>query len=596
MADEKGTWKRFQRLAFDSKSLSKRAKRAETKTTRHAHKFVVSKLNSLRSARKHIITWLAIVGVIMIAVIAQTMWYQQSYRTAAWSAGGTYAEGVLGPIDTLNPLFASSDAELSTNKLIFSSIYDYDSTNHLRDDLATSTTVSKDERTYTIKLREDAKWSDGTKLTARDIEYTVALMKSPDVRSVMIGNWTDISAKALDDATVVFSLPQRYAAFRHALTFSVLPKHILEDVPLANLRQNTFGVSPIGSGPFTLRLLQPSPDGRHKIANFVANENYYRGKPLLSRFAIHSYQTQKDITTAIATGEVNAGSDVDSASRSIPKSFTKQYVPLYSGVYALFNTNNGILKDTNVRHALQVGTDTQKLRDSLGYPVPKLDLPFVQGQLSGPNIPVAPAYNKALAMKLLDKSGWKKSASGMRMKKQQPLQLTIVTVKNTDYEKVVNELTNQWRELGVAVTVNAQDADNPTQDFVQNVLQPRTYDILVYKLLIGADPDVYAYWHSSQASRLGYNFSNYKSDISDDALTSARSKNIAKLRNEKYKDFAKQWLQDAPALGLYQPVMQYVYSPSVHPVIPTAGITSENDRYGNILYWSAVQDQVYKTP
>ena len=597
MADEKGTWKRFQRLSFDSKALSKRAKRAETKTTRHTHKFVLSKINSLRSARRHIITWLAIVGVIMTAVILQTLWYQQSYRQPTWAAGGTYAEGVLGPIDTLNPLFATSDAELSADKLLYSSLYDYDQTSHLRDDLATSMKVSKDERTYTITLRNDAKWSDGAKVTARDVVYTIGLMKSPDVRSVMYGNWTDVQAKAIGDYTVEFTVPQRYAAFRHALTFSVLPKHILEDIPLANLRQNTFSVSPVGSGPFSLRLLQLAPDGKHRIANFVANDEYYRGKPLLSRFAIHSYQAQNDITQALKTGEINAGSDVDSASKSIPKSYIRQFVPIHSGVYALFNTSTGILKDAAIRRALQVGTDTKAIRSAVGYPVPKLDLPFVQGQLAGQKIPIAPAYSKVQATKLLDKAGWKFSQSeGHRVKKAQPLTLSIVTVKNTDYEKVVNELASQWRQLGVDVKINAQDPNNPTQDFVQNVLQPRSYDVLVYKLLIGADPDVYAYWHSSQATRLGYNFSNYKSDISDDALTSARSRNVPALRNEKYKDFARQWLQDAPAIGLYQSVLQYVYSPSVHPVIPKAGIPSESDRYVNILYWSAVQDQVYKTP
>lgn len=597
MADEKGTWKRFHRLNFDSKSLSKRAKQAETKTTKHAHKFVVSKLNSLHNARKHIVRWLVIIGVLIAAVAVQTVWYQTAYRTLAWSEGGTYAEGVLGPIDTLDPLFASTDAELSASKLLFSSLYDYDETNHLRNDLAVSTSISKDEQTYTIGLRDDVKWSDGTKLTAADVVYTVDLMKSPDVRSVMYGNWNDINVTALDDFTVEFSVPSRYAAFSHALTFAVLPKHVLEDIPAASIRQNTFSVSPIGSGPFSLRLLQLSPDGEHKIANFVANDNYYRGKPLLSRFAIHAYQSVDDIEEALKTNEINAGVDVNGESSEISDTYVRQYVPLHSGVYALFNTNSGALTDRSVRKALQIGTNTSQVRAQLKYPAPRLELPFVRGQLSGKDVPKAPAYNKKAAIKLLEKAGWKYSKTeNVRKKKNKVLSIKLVTVKNDDYAAVVKDLVAQWRELGVSVTVDEQDPDNPTQDFVQNTLQPRSYDVLLYKLVIGADPDVYAYWHSSQATRLGYNFSNYKSDISDDALTSARARSLPALRNEKYKDFAKQWLEDAPALGLYQPVMQYVYSPRVRPVIPSKGIPSISDRYENILYWSAQQDQVYKTP
>lgn len=597
MADEKGTWKRFQRLSFDSKALSKRARLAETKTTRHAHKFVLSKLNSLHNARRHIITWLTIVGVLIVAVAVQTVWNQASYRVAAWGEGGTYAEGVLGPIETLNPLFATTDAELSASKLLFSSLYDYDDTNHLRDDLAKSTSVSKDERTYTVALRGDVRWSDGTKLTAHDVVYTVDLMKSPEVRSVMFGNWTDITATAIDDFTVQFTVPARYAAFRHALTFAVLPKHILDGIPPANLRQNSFSTHPVTSGPFALRLLQVAPDGKHKIANLVANTAYYRGKPLLSRFAIHAYQSTDTIERAIKTGEVNAGVDVNSHSKAIPKTFKRKYIPVHSGVYALFNTSTGILKDKAVRQALQRGTDTATVRAKLQYPTPHLDLPFVNGQLTGKDVPTAPVFNKKAAMQILDKAGWKYSRGlDTRAKKGQPLTLNLVTVKDSDYDVVVHELARQWKELGVAVDVDEQDAHNPTQDFVQTTLQPRNYDVLVYRLVIGADPDVYAYWHSSQVTRLGYNFANYKSDISDDALTSARSRNLPALRNEKYKDFARQWLQDAPALGLYQPVIQYVYSPGVHPVIPSGGIPSPSDRYENILYWAAEQSQVYKTP
>jgi len=106
VTDEKGTWKRYKRLNFSSKALSRRAKRAETKTTKHAHKFVITKLDSLRSAKQHIVTWLAIMVFLIVAVGVQMYWFQKAYRADTWSEGGTYAEAVQGPIDTLNPLYA----------------------------------------------------------------------------------------------------------------------------------------------------------------------------------------------------------------------------------------------------------------------------------------------------------------------------------------------------------------------------------------------------------------------------------------------------------------------------------------------------------
>ena len=595
MADEKGTWKRFQRISFDSRTFSKRARKAETSTTRHAHKFVISKLDSLRNVKQHIILWLTLMGLLITAVALQMFWNQDAYRTTAWKDGGTYAEASIGPISTLNPLYATTPAEQAASKLLFSSLFNYDDTGTLADDLATSLDVSKDGRQYVVKLRNDASWSDGTKLTAQDVVFTVGLMQSPEVRSVMYGNWVDIVAEAMDDQTVKFTLPARYASFTHALTFSVLPSHILQDVAPGSIRQSTFSASPIGSGPFNLKLLQGSVDGGHKIANMAASPDYYKGKVKLSRFELHAYESQEDITKALQTGEVTAAAGTSMQHSDLPKSFTINEYPVNSGVYALLNTQSAILKDMQVRKALQVGTDTNDVRKAVGYQVPELHLPFVDGQLSGKDIPAKIAYNTEKAKQLLDKAGWKLAkGSEVRQKKGQALELTVVTAKDPTYEKVMERLAGQWRELGIRVNTDARDSTS--QDFVQTVLQQRSYDVLLYKLVIGVDPDVYAYWHSSQAVSSGYNFSNYSNDTSDDALTTARVSTDPALRNEKYKAFAAQWMKDAPAIGLYQSVMQYVYRPSVQPVITKEGVPSEADRFNDIRFWSANRQPVYKTP
>ena len=598
MANEKTNWKRFQRIGFDSKAFSKRARKAETNTTRHAHKFVLSKLDSLRSAKQHVITWLLLIGLLMGAVALQMYWYQQAYRTMAWKNGGTYAEATMGPINTLNPLYATTPAELSASKLIFSSLYDYDDTGSLSDDLAVGREISQDGKDYIVTIRDDAVWSDGTKLTAQDIAFTVGLMKSAEVRSVMYGSWRDVTAEAMDDRTVKFSLPARYAAFPHALTFSILPRHILESVPGGALRQNAFSVSPVGSGPFSVRLLQPSPDRQHKILNLSANEEYYEGAPRLSRFVLHAYENQDDMARALQIGEVNAAAGLMANASDMSSSLrTKQY-PVNSGVYALFNNDAPILKDLKVRRALQVGTDTEAVRKTVGYPVPELHLPFVQGQLTGEGIPATPQFNEAAASKLLDQAGWKlKGDDQIRSNKSgQPLQLRLITIEDATYEKVLEELAGQWRKLGIDVRTEVRDPQNPTQDFVQTTLQPRDFDVLLYELVIGADPDVFAYWHSSQASRGGYNFANYRDDISDDALSSARSSNDPALRNEKYKTFSERWVKDAAAIGLYQSVLRYSYRTSVLPQISERSVPTETDRFTDVIYWAAEQVPVYKTP
>lgn len=597
MADKQPSkWSRLPKMSFSSSDLSRRMRKVEGATVKHARRFVFRRLDNFREVRRHIALWVIAIGVVVGASGLQLMWYQQSYRAVAFANDGTYAEGVLGPVNTLNPIFASTTAEESASSLLFSRLLSYDKTGHLNYDLADSMTMSDDRMTYTLRIRPDARWTDGIYVRARDVVFTVNLLKNPATRSTISG-WSDVTAAVVDDRTVSFKLPAVYAAFPHALNFlPILPEHVLRDVEPQAIRENSFSTSPVGSGPFTLRFIQDidKASGR-KIIHLARNDGYYRGAPKLDRFQLHVYGTNDAISKAIITSEVNAASDltVTDVANMDASRYTVERKPINSGVYSLFNTTSPILQDKKVRQALQSGTDVVAVRAAVGKHIPELYLPFVTGQLVG-DVPAAPHYDKAAAERLLDEAGWKLDGT-TRKKDGVSLRLTVVTTKNNDFEKVLDAIAGQWRGLGVTVTTTIVDPTDPAQNVVQNVLQRRAYDVLLYQLTIGGDPDVYAYWHSSQASS-GFNFSNYMNAVSDDALLSARSRIEPDLRNAKYLTFARQWLADAPAIGLYQATSQYVYSKSVHSLAVDEVIISPSDRYANVLYWSVGDRLVQQTP
>lgn len=599
MADKQRRWRRLQGRGFDRRSLTKRMKKAETATTRHTHRFIVRRLDSVRNVQRHIIEWLVLIGVLIAASGVQLVWFQQSYQVIAADSGGTYAEAVLGPVDTLNPLYASSDAEMSAARLMFSSLYSYDTTGHLHGDVAKTMQVDRTGMVYTVSLRPDVHWQDGQLLTAKDVAFTVNLIKNREARAqpALQATWQDVEAKALSDTVVQFKLPAVYAAFPNALTFSILPEHLLASVPAGAIRENTFSRSPVGSGPFTIELLQSTTTkGDRKVIQMTANNNYYQGKPKLSRFELHAYPTSDDIIAALKSGEVNAAQvSPGAASRIDTKVYNAVTEPIDSGVYALFNVNRPAVKDQKVRQALQLATDTTAIRRALGTKVPSLDLPFINGQITGADVPHAPTENDTQAKTLLDEAGWK-LVNGSRQKDNQKLALTITTTKDDQYEKVLDVLANQWRRIGVTVTTQVIDRTDPAVNFTRDTLQPRNYDVLLTELQIGADPDVYAYWHSSQIGMTGYNFSNYVNQLADTSLATARSRLEPDLRNAKYKAFARQWLQDVPAIGLYQSVVVSVTNKHTDTTRGTGNLVSLTDRYAGVLDWSVHEKSVYKTP
>lgn len=598
MDDENG-WRRFKRVKLNKKDLSRNMRKVEGVTLRHAHKFIVGRWDNIREVRQHILVWLIGIALLIVVVGLQIVWFQRNYSTSGPVSGGVYAEAVNGPVETLNPLYATTSAEVASSKLLFSSLFDYDSAGHLRSDLAEGFKMDPNGLDYVVTLKQNAKWHDGKPVTVKDIIFTTQLMKDPTTRAVSSLRlaWRDIAAVALGENAVKFTLPNPNAAFPQALTFAILPEHILKEIKPHLLRESSFSTNPVGSGPFQIKRLQlvNEAEGR-KIVHMSAFNDYYRGEPKLNRFQLHVYGSSKAILAALRTSEVNAAADINSL--YVPEINTDQYKilakPVNSGVYALFNTTGPVLRDKTLRQGLQLATDTQKVRQKVGFNRKPMDLPFADGQLFGSDIPKAPAHDQAKAAVLLDQAGWKLNGK-TRVKDGQPLTLRLITVTDETYERALKELADQWRSIGVTTEMTIVDPTDPNQDFTQ-ILKDRNYDVLINRLNIGADPDVYAYWHSSQASQLGKNYSNYSSSISDTALSGALTRFDPVQRDIRYKAFARQWLDDAPAVGLYQANMFYIHSKNSQTILDDEKIVSPTDRYGGVIHWTVERGQVYKTP
>ena len=585
------------KLRLGYKRLALRVKHAEGATQRHASRFILRRIENVRLVMTEIMIWLAAIALLIAGLGIQYSWNSQGSKKDGAKSGGVYVEGVIGNISTLNPLLAASEPEQAVSRLLFSSLYNYDVTGALHTDLAESMTV-KDDKVYTIKLR-NAVWHDGKKLTAEDVVYTINLIKNPQVRSPLRVNWLDISARAIDDSTVEFMLPAVYAGFSHALTFPVIPKHILQTVSPSSMREADFSSNPVGSGPFAVKRVQTSEStSSTDVVRMEPNTKYYGAVSTLSRLELRAYGNESLLVKAVNSGEVSAASGLSlSAADNIKsKQYSTKHWLLNKGVYLLMNNRSQTLQDARVRRALRYATDTSSIRATVGDNVARLDTPILQSQIAQ-KLPAAPDYNLDKAKALLKEAGWTYNQGQWKGKDGRPLAVAVTTSSGRDeYKKIVDTLKQQWSRLGVDVQLREIDTSSTTTSFVQSVLQPRDYDALLYELELGADPDVFAYWHSSQASASGYNFANYSNRTVDNDLVGGRSRTNSALRAAKYIQFVNQWLNDAPAIGLYQSVGSYVLNNGASIVEPRGSLNTMNDRYADVTTWSTGKASVYKTP
>ncbi len=585
------------KLRLGYKRLALRVKHAEGATQRHASRFILRRIENVRLVMTEIMIWLAAIALLIAGLGIQYSWNSQGSKKDGAKSGGVYVEGVIGNISTLNPLLAASEPEQAVSRLLFSSLYNYDVTGALHTDLAESMTV-KDDKVYTIKLR-NAVWHDGKKLTAEDVVYTINLIKNPQVRSPLRVNWLDISARAIDDSTVEFMLPAVYAGFSHALTFPVIPKHILQTVSPSSMREADFSSNPVGSGPFAVKRVQTSEStSSTDVVRMEPNTKYYGAVSTLSRLELRAYGNESLLVKAVNSGEVSAASGLSlSAADNIKsKQYSTKHWLLNKGVYLLMNNRSQTLQDARVRRALRYATDTSSIRATVGDNVARLDTPILQSQIAQ-KLPAAPDHNLDKAKALLKEAGWTYNQGQWKGKDGRPLAVAVTTSSGRDeYKKIVDALKQQWSKLGVDVQLREIDTSSTTTSFVQSVLQPRDYDALLYELELGADPDVFAYWHSSQASASGYNFANYSNRTVDNDLVGGRSRTNSALRAAKYIQFVNQWLNDTPAIGLYQSVGSYVLNNGASIVEPRGSLNTMNDRYADVTTWSTGRASVYKTP
>ncbi len=585
------------KLRLGYKRLALRVKHAEGATQRHASRFILRRIENVRLVMTEIMIWLAAIALLIAGLGIQYSWNSQGSKKDGAKSGGVYVEGVIGNISTLNPLLAASEPEQAVSRLLFSSLYNYDVTGALHTDLAESMTV-KDDKVYTIKLR-NAVWHDGKKLTAEDVVYTINLIKNPQVRSPLRVNWLDISARAIDDSTVEFMLPAVYAGFSHALTFPVIPKHILQSVSPSSMREADFSSNPVGSGPFAVKRVQTSEStSSTDVVRMEPNTKYYGAVSTLSRLELRAYGNESLLVKAVNSGEVSAASGLSLSAADNIKSeqYSTKHWLLNKGVYLLMNNRSQTLQDARVRQALRYATDTSSIRATVGDNVARLDTPILQSQIAQ-RLPAAPDYNLDKAKALLKEAGWTYNQGQWKGKDGRPLAVAVTTSSGRDeYKKIVDALKQQWSKLGVDVQLREIDTSSTTTSFVQSVLQPRDYDALLYELELGADPDVFAYWHSSQASASGYNFANYSNRTVDNDLVGGRSRTNSALRAAKYIQFVNQWLNDAPAIGLYQSVGSYVLNNGASIVEPRGSLNTMNDRYADVTTWSTGRASVYKTP
>jgi peptide/nickel transport system substrate-binding protein len=552
------------------------------------------RLERLGTVWRFVTVWVVLLVLLTGGVVSQTRALSGYYQTLQPAPGGTYTEGVLGAFTNANPVYASSLADNTVSHLLFSGLLTYDQHNRLTGDLAQSWNVDLRGTTYTVQLRPNLKWQDGSPLTSADVLFTYQVIQSADAHSPLYSSWQGITVAAPTPTTVTFTLPNTLASFPYSLTNGIIPKHLLGSTRMADMRSLAFNTTqPVGSGPFqwqAIELTGSTADKREEHIALKPFAGYHFGKPKLSGFVVRTFRSADQLTASFKNQEVNGAAGLTDEPESVKKGGgTRAYnLPLTAATMAFFDTSSGPTGDPHVRQALVAGTDIQSIINNLPYPTQPVREPLLHGQVGYNPQYMQSGYDIKAANAALDAGSWIRGKGGIRARAGQKLSITLYYHNDSEYTPVARQLQKYWQAIGVQVQpVGQNDADFQSTLSQAPSQAGHNYNVLLYGIAIGVDPDVYVYWDSSQIdlrspSRL--NFSAYSSPKADAALESGRTRLDDTLRSIKYQPFLQAWQADVPAMGLYQPRFLYLTHGQVYG-LSESPINTDSQRFSNVQNW-----------
>ncbi|WP_284312310.1 ABC transporter substrate-binding protein [Labrys miyagiensis] len=515
----------------------------------------------MRMSFKHIAT-----SLLLTACLTGVIATSGARAADTITRGGTLTYGRYADSLFLDPVLNDANVDI----WILSNLYDTlllptDDGKGVQPGLATAWQVAPDGKSVTLTLREGTKFSDGSPITAEDVQWSLKRAANPKngIWNFMVGSIDDVVIQ--DPKTVVLKLKNTDPAILSALTVfntSILPMKAFEASPGATDadKAKAFAEHPIGSGAFILKSWQRNAD-----MQLVRNPYYWRqgadGKALPYLDGVHFEVIPDDATRILKlkSGELDGAEFIPYARVDELKADSSVNMVLFPSTRVEYVTlmvrpklkdgSDNPLSNEKVRQALNYATDKDGIigivTHGVGTPMTSFmssATPYHAG--TTPLFPVDLDKAKQLMKDAGFENGFKTSI--------------YVLAGNEDEIGIATALQQMWGQIGV--TLDIQQVDNATRtakyragDFSMR-LAAWTDDI--------ADPNEIASYfvYSKTIDAL---HSGWKNDEADTLFEQSQQELDPKKRGDDYAKIQEIYNTSGPIVPLYETPYPVTLKPTV---------------------------------
>ena len=362
-------------------------------------------------------------------------------ETASKKSGGTLKIAITADATGLAAWdFAGNTADFICCWPMIEGLFTLDSDGAVSCWLAESYTMDSNAKTYTIKLKDNVYFSDGSKLNAEVAKWNLELTRA---RSKKAGNLIGElqSVDVIDEYTIRLNL----SAWNSCLLYGLAREcgYMYSKKSYDEMGEAAFAVSPVGTGPFVAKNWER--DIKHE---YVRNENYWNGDVNLDAVEIIIYQTNLVAQAALESGEIDVwyNADFNVLSTMEAKGYKVAPGSIYNMVPILcYNSTNpeDPFYDIRVRQAISYAVDTELIANTVYYGYAKARNQFCVGDYYYSDEVKGYTYDVAKAKQLLAEAGY---PNGFKT--------TLTTLGITATTDAAVIIKDQLAAIGVDVEIN----------------------------------------------------------------------------------------------------------------------------------------------
>ncbi|MCB2300538.1 ABC transporter substrate-binding protein [Clostridium tagluense] len=472
--------------------------------------------------------------------------------------------GFTAPEGKFNPIYGGTTDDGYVTDLVFEGLMSNDIQGNPTGLVAKEWKISEDNKTYTFTLNKDIKFSNGEKLTAKDVEFTYTALCDPkydgpraDAVEKLAGykeyNKGDAKTvtgiKVIDDYTISFTLTEVKApALIGDFGYGIMCKnyYAFEKGNTAKLKE--LFLKPMGSGPYLFKGYKAGQE-----ADFEKNPTYWKGEAKINKLILKVTNAQTAIQS-LSAGEVDIdriGTSPENIQMVKTAGFVNmQMYPDNGYGYIGLNLKDEKLKDVKVRQALTYGLNRKGFIDAKykGY-AEVCNAPVSQVSWAYTDDINKYAYDPVKANALLEEAGWIKKDDGFRYKGGKKFIIHWMTYKGSKYvDMLIPIVKENWKAIGIDVIPELVEF---------NTLCTKVYDEQKFEMFnmswrLSIDPDPSGIFSEKQAKLGGFNAGSWVNPESEKLMADALKTTDTKERKKLYGEWFKLFTADVPYILLDQ--------------------------------------------